>query len=133
MTITDPIADMLTRIRNSIQVDAEEVLIPYSKIKHAIAKILSEEGFIKAFEVVSSDIVKKQIRIELKYTDEKQSVISYIQRVSRSSKRSYLKKKEIKKVLGGLGISIYTTSKGLMTGKEARLQNIGGECLLEVY
>ncbi|MGC9046382.1 MAG: 30S ribosomal protein S8, partial [Thermodesulfovibrio sp.] len=117
--MTDPIADMLTRIRNAIKVKADKVDIPASRMKIEISKILKEEGFIKSYKIIKD---KKQgiIRINLKYTPEGDSVISNLQRISKPGRRVYVSKDEIPRVMGGLGIAILTTSQGVMTDKECR-------------
>jgi small subunit ribosomal protein S8 len=133
MAITDPIADMFTRIRNALQVQHNEVLIPHSKGKQAIAKILKDEGFIKHFEVVQEDLRKKLIKVILKYSKTDEPIIKKIDKVSTPGNRRYVKKCDIPKVLNGFGISILSTSKGVMTGRQARINNTGGELLGIVY
>lgn len=130
--LTDPIADMLTRIRNAIKVKADKVDIPASRIKIEIAKILKEEGFIKSYKIIKD---KKQgiIRVNLKYTPEGDSVISNLQRVSKPGRRVYVGKAEIPSVMGGLGVAILTTSMGIMTDKECRQRGVGGELLCYVW
>jgi len=132
MQITDAIADMLTRIRNASSAKHETVDIPSSNIKKAIANILLEEGFVRNFEEISDD---KQgvIRIALKYTSSKQNVITGIKRISKPGLRVYAGKDELPKVLGGLGIAIISTSKGIMSDKKARNQGVGGEVLAFVW
>ena len=130
--MTDPIADLLTRIRNAIAAQHPKVDIPHSRLKGEVARILKEEGFITNYSVKQDDH-RKTLRIFLRYGTNGESAISYIQRVSRSSRRVYMPSKQIPRVLGGLGISILSTSKGLMTGKTARRANIGGEVLCNVY
>src|SRR5690554_4698503 len=128
MVMTDPIADMLTRIRNASNVKHETVEIPASNEKKAIANILLDEGFIKNVEFINDD---KQgiIKITLKYDQNKQRVIKGLKRISKPGLRVYAKKDEVPKVLGGLGIAIISTSKGVVTDKVARAQGIGGEVL----
>lgn len=137
MTITDPIADFLTRIRNAIMAGQHTVSVPSSKIKLAIAKILQEEGFIEAFEeVVVEGKVQKNLRLELKYVGERRErkpVISGLKRVSKPGRRVYVGKQDIPWVQSGLGISIMTTPKGVMTGVRARQLGIGGEVLCQVW
>jgi small subunit ribosomal protein S8 len=137
MTISDPIADMLTRIRNAVNVGHTTVALPNSKIKAAIAKILKEEGYISGFEVVDGDIpVIKVLRLRLKYVGERrerQSVITNLQRISRPGRRVYASKEEIPWVLSGMGIAILSTSKGLMTGQRARQLGVGGEVICKVW
>lgn len=132
MNITDPVADMLTRIRNANSAKHEIVDIPASNLKKAIANILLEEGYIKGFEVVE-DSKQGIIRIALKYAHNKQGSISGIKRISKPGLRVYAGRDEIPKVLGGLGIAIISTSKGLMTDKKARQQGMGGEVLAFVW
>jgi small subunit ribosomal protein S8 len=130
--MTDPIADMLTRIRNALIAKHESVEIPASTMKKAIAQILVEEGYIKSFEVIT-DGEKKTIRVQLKYGANKQRVIVGIKRISRPGLRVYARKDEMPKVLGGLGIAIVSTSRGVLTDREARKQGVGGEVLAYVW
>ena len=131
MNITDPIADMLTRIRNANAQKHETVDIPASKLKKSIAEILVEEGYIKAFEEIE-DNAQGIIRITLKYVN-KQKVISGLKRISKPGLRVYANKDELPKVIGGLGIALISTSKGIMTDKQARKEGIGGEVLAFVW
>ena len=134
--VTDTIADMLTRIRNANQMRYEEVRVPSSNIKKEIARILKEEGFIKDYKVVNSDensSVQDTILLTLKYTDKKERVITGLKRISKPGLRVYVKNDEIPRVLNGLGIAIISTSKGIMTDKEARKENIGGEVLAYIW
>ena len=131
MNITDPIADMLTRIRNSNAQRHETVDVPSSKLKKSIAEILLDEGYIKAFEEIE-DGVQGTIRITLKYVN-KQKVIAGLKRISKPGLRVYATKDELPKVLGGLGIALISTSKGIMTDKKARQEGIGGEVLAFVW
>lgn len=130
--MTDPIADMLTRIRNGNNVKHETVDIPASNVKKEIAQILLNEGFIKGFDVIE-DGKQGIIRIEFKYGKNGEKVISGIKRISKPGLRVYVKSDEIPRVLGGLGIAILSTSKGIMTDKEARRQGIGGEVICYVW
>jgi small subunit ribosomal protein S8 len=130
--MTDTIADMLTRIRNALIAKHDSVEIPASTMKKAIAQILVDEGYIKSFEVIA-DGEKKTIRVQLKYGANKQRVIVGIKRISRPGLRVYARKDEMPKVLGGLGIAIVSTSRGVMTDKEARKQGVGGEVLAYVW
>ncbi|MEA4869667.1 30S ribosomal protein S8 [bioreactor metagenome] len=130
--MTDTIADMLTRIRNALIAKHDSVEIPASTMKKAIAQILVEEGYIKSFEVIA-DGEKKTIKIQLKYGANKQRVIVGIKRISRPGLRVYARKDEMPKVLGGLGIAIVSTSRGVMTDREARKQGVGGEVLAYVW
>ena len=130
--MTDTIADMLTRIRNALIAKHDSVEIPASTMKKAIAQILVDEGYVKSFDVVA-DGEKKTIRIQLKYGPNKQRVIVGIKRISRPGLRVYARKDEMPKVLGGLGIAIVSTSRGVMTDREARKQGVGGEVLAYVW
>jgi small subunit ribosomal protein S8 len=130
--MTDPIADMLTRIRNAIQAKHTRVDVPASRMKGEIARILKEEGYINNF-VTKGDGATKVIRIFLRYDTKGTSSITHIARVSRPGRRVYVGALQMPRVLGGYGISIVSTSKGLMSAKNARKENIGGELLAEVY
>ena len=132
MTISDPIADMLTRIRNAIMVRHDSVLIPASRMKLSIAKILEEEGFISGYEVLRGK-PHRVIKIYLKYSEGNQSVLSGLERVSKSGLRVYVQQKEIPRVYGGAGIAILSTAKGVMTGQKAWRRGIGGELLCYVW
>ncbi len=132
MSMTDPIADMLTRIRNANMVSHETVEIPASKLKIELAKLLKSEGFITDYEVKESGKFKV-IVVTLKYDERKRPVISKLERISRPGLRNYCKAKNLPKVLGGLGVAIVSTSKGLLTDRKARKENIGGEVLCYVY
>lgn len=130
--MTDPIADMLTRIRNAIRAKHPRVDIPGSKLKLEIARILKEEGYINNF-VTKGEGVKFVIRIFLRYDAKGVSSITHLERVSRPSRRVYVGATDIPRVLGGYGVNIISTSKGLMSGKTARRENMGGEILAQVY
>lgn len=132
MTMTDPIADMLTRIRNALGASHETVDIPSSKLKVSIAKVLKSEGYIKNFKIVS-DGRNRLIRIFLKYDEEGSPVIDGIERVSKPSRRIYAGYNEIPMVLKGYGISIVSTSAGIMTDRQARKTRVGGEILCSVW
>ncbi len=132
MQITDPIADMLTRIRNANSAKHQTVDVPVSKMKTAIAEILKEEGYIKGFEIID-DGKQGMIRITLKYGVNKEKVISGIERVSKPGLRVYAGAEELPRVLKGLGIAIVSTSQGIMTDKKARAAHIGGEVLAFVW
>lgn len=132
MQITDPIADMLTRIRNANAAKHESVMIPASNMKKAIAEILKEEGYIKDFEIVE-DNKQGVIKVTLKYGANKEKVISGLERVSKPGLRVYAGKDELPRVLRGLGIAIISTSKGIMTDKKARAEKIGGEVLAFIW
>jgi len=130
--MTDPIADMLTRIRNAVAAKHSRVDIPASKLKLEIARILKEEGYVNNF-VIKGDGPKKVVRIFLRYDARGTSSITYLARVSRPGRRVYVGSHEIPRVLGGYGVNIVSTSRGLMSGKTARRENVGGELLAEVY
>jgi len=130
--ITDPIADMLTRIRNGITARHDSVQVPASRLKIAIAKVLKEESFIKGFEVVQEG-VRRTIRVDLVYRGKKESSISGLRRVSKPGLRVYVQKREIPRVYGGLGIAILSTPQGVMTGQEAWRRQLGGEVVCYVW
>jgi small subunit ribosomal protein S8 len=130
--VTDPIADMLTRIRNATMARHDFVLVPSSKIKLAVAKILRDEGFIKEYEVVKGK-QQRVIKIYLKYTDKKEPVIEGLQRVSKPGLRIYVSKSEIPRVYGGLGMAILSTPKGIISGKKAWQEGVGGELICFVW
>ncbi len=132
MTVSDPIADMLTRMRNAVMVRHDSVLVPASRIKLSIARILKDEGFISDYEVLKSQ-QNRVIKIQLKYSDKNQPVLSGLERVSKPGLRVYVERKEIPRVRGGLGIAILSTSKGMMTGQQAWRQGIGGELLCYIF
>ena len=129
---TDPIADMLTRIRNANIVSHEKVEVPSSKLKIELAKLLKEEGFIAEYSV--KEVGKfKVLEITLKYDEKHKPVISKLQRVSRPGLRTYCKAQNLPKILGGMGVAIVSTSKGLLTDRKARKENVGGEILCYIY
>ena len=132
MRLTDPVADMLTRIRNAISARHEKVDIPASKLKLEIARILKEEGYISNFKATEEE-GHKILRVYLKYANNNEAVISNVNRVSRPGCRVYVRRTEIPRVLGGMGINILTTPRGVMTGRQARKQGLGGELLCEVW
>ncbi|MEO0108141.1 MAG: 30S ribosomal protein S8 [candidate division WOR-3 bacterium] len=127
----DPIADMITSIRNAGMARLKEVRIPYSRMKYEIARVLLEEGYINNFRIEGEH--KKQVLIQLKYQDDGRSVIYGLRRVSKPSRRVYVPAGGIPKVMGGLGINVVSTSKGIMTDKEARREGLGGELLVSVW
>lgn len=133
MSVSDPIADMLTRIRNAIKARFDEVIIPFSKFKEEIAKILYEEGYIKNYDVLRNESTGGFLKIYLKYNKNKSSTISGIKRVSKPSLRVYSEKGKVPKVMGGLGTVIISTSKGVMTGKKAKELGIGGEVVCYIW
>ena len=132
MSMTDPIADLLTRIRNAIIARHDRVDVPSSRIKVAIVRILKDEGFIKNFKV-SKDNKQGLIRVFLKYADQNAPVINGLERISRPGRRVYQRSAELEPVLSGLGVAILSTSSGVMTDKEARRQNLGGEMLCHIW
>lgn len=137
MSVSDPIADMLTRIRNAVMIGQPNVAMPSSKLKAEIAKILKEEGFVDGFEVVDSEKPgQKVLRIKIKYTGERRerkAVLTGLVRVSRPGRRVYTKKQDIPWVLSGMGVAIISTPKGVMTGQRARQLGVGGEILCKVW
>jgi small subunit ribosomal protein S8 len=134
MSMTDPIADMLTRIRNGIQSRHDRVEMPNSKLKVEVAKILKSEGFISNYKVVQEDgKPQASLRVYLKYSEDGEPVIHGIERVSRPGRRVYRGKEEIPKVLGGLGLAIVSTSRGVLSGAEAARTGVGGEVLCQVW
>jgi len=132
MSHSDPIADMLTRIKNAILAEKADVIIPLSKIKQEIAKVLKREGYIKDFKVEKSEFPPHMI-VSLKYNNKKENVISEVKRVSKPGKRVFARVESIPKVLGGLGIALLSTPRGILTGRECEKQNIGGEVLLHIW
>ena len=130
---TDPISDMLTRIRNASTARHARVELPASKLKIEIARVLKEEGFISTYKVVDESKTRKALRLFLKYTPDRRSVISDLRRVSRPGSRRYVGVKKIRGVFGGLGVSILSTPRGVMTGRAARKQRLGGELLCEIW
>ncbi len=135
MSMTDPIADFLTRVRNAIRAAHETVDVPASKLKGELARILDEQGYIESFAIMPAPEggAGQVIQIRLKYTDERRSAITGLRRVSRPGRRTYVDSKSIPKVLGGMGTSIVSTSRGVMTGHDARAAGIGGEVLAQVW
>lgn len=132
--MTDPIADMLVRIRNAVMIERLSVDVPHSNVKEALASALQREGFIWDFEVVANtDSPGKTLRVNLKYGPNGEKVIQKIRRVSKPGLRSYNGVAEIQPVLNGLGVTILTTSKGVLSSREAKAQNVGGEVLCEVW
>ncbi len=129
---TDPIADMLTSIRNAVRVRHPKVDVPLSRVKTEIARVLKEEGFVAAYKVIEEK-KRKSLRLYLKYSPQKQGVITGLRRISRSGRRVYRGRNELKRVYGGMGISIVTTPRGIMTGRAARRTGVGGELLCEVW
>ena len=132
MSVTDPIADFLTRIRNGLQADHDTVLIPASKLKLELARVLNEQGYIEEY-ANEPGRVGQVLRVRLKYTEDRAPVISGMKRVSKPGRRTYVNHTEIPKVLGGMGTAILTTSKGVMTGHEARREGVGGEVIAYIW
>ena len=132
MNVTDPIADMLTRIRNASAARHRELTLPSSRVKREIARILAEEGFIDGYKT-SNDGVQEYLELGLKYIEGRSPVVAGLKRISKPGLRVYARKTEIPRVLGGLGIVILSTSHGIMTGQQARKQNLGGEVLCYVW
>ena len=132
MNVTDPIADMLTRIRNASAARHKELSLPSSRMKREIARILAEEGFIESFET-QPDPVQDRLVLRLKYVEGRTPVVAGLKRISKPGLRVYARKTEIPRVLGGLGLAILSTSHGVMTGSDARKQNLGGEVLCYVW
>ena len=135
MSMTDPVADFLTRIRNGIMAAHETVEIPSSRLKQELARILREQGYIESFETAEGrpGAAGERIVVRLKYTENRTSVISGIRRVSRPGQRTYVDAKHVPKVLGGMGTAILSTSHGVMTGHDARKAGVGGEVVAEVW
>lgn len=133
MSTTDVIADMLTRIRNANMVGADFALVPSSRVKIDIARVLKDEGFIKDYEILRSNTPQRVIKVHLKYTAEKEPVLKGLKRVSKPGLRVYAGKGEIPRVYGGLGVAILSTTQGIMVGKEAWRKGIGGEVLCYVW
>jgi small subunit ribosomal protein S8 len=138
MSMTDPVADFLTRLRNAARAQHHDVVIPSSKLKRELARILKEQGYIDAYQIVPAGTARntspsEQITVTLKYTEDRKPVISGIQRVSRPGQRTYVDHAHIPRIQGGMGTAIISTSKGVMTGHEARQQGIGGEVVARVW
>jgi small subunit ribosomal protein S8 len=132
MNVTDPIADFLTAIRNGLRARHKSVETPSSKLKLQMAQILRDEGYIAGFRLMEEG-EKKRVELRMKYSANNEPTISHIQRVSRPGRRVYVSSREVPRVLGGMGINILTTPKGVMTGKAARQQRVGGEVLCEIW
>ena len=135
MSMTDPVADFLTRVRNGITAAHEDVLIPSSRLKRELARILTEQGYILGFDVVPGEPGKAgdRIIVKLKYTESRESVISGLKRISRPGQRTYVDSKSMPKVLGGMGTAIVSTSRGVMTGHDARKEGVGGELVAQIW
>jgi small subunit ribosomal protein S8 len=135
MSMTDPVADFLTRLRNAAKAQHHDVTIPSSRLKRELARILTEEGYIEGFELVppSPGQPSEHITVTLKYTDQRKPVITGMQRVSRPGQRTYVDHAHIPRIQGGMGTAIISTSRGVMTGHDARLQGVGGEVVATVW
>jgi small subunit ribosomal protein S8 len=135
MSMTDPVADFLTRLRNAANAQHHDVAIPSSKLKRELARILKEQGYIEAYSIQEPQPGRpgEQITVTLKYTDDRKPVISGIRRVSRPGQRTYVDHAHIPRIQGGMGTAIISTSKGVMTGHEARQQGVGGEVVAQVW
>ena len=133
MPVTDPIADMLTRIRNAVQVRHESLELPSSRMKTSLLKLIAEEGFISSFSASENDSIEKNIEIQLRYYEDKTPVIQGLKRVSKPGLRVYVAKNEVPRYFGGLGVAFMSTSKGVMTGQQARRQGVGGELLFYIW
>ena len=135
MAMTDPVSDFLTRLRNAAKAQHHDVTIPSSKLKREVARILKEQGYIEGYDVVpaGAEHPGERITVTLKYTEERRPVISGLKRVSRPGQRTYVDHANIPRIQGGMGTAIISTSKGVMTGHEARQQGIGGEVVAEVW
>jgi small subunit ribosomal protein S8 len=130
--LTDPVSDYLTRLRNAMEADHEQVEIPASRLKKEMSRILKEQGYISDFEVAQGD-KGEVVRVTLRYTDDRSPVISGMERVSRPGRRRYVPKEDVPRVLGGMGTAIVSTSSGVMTGHEARKKGVGGEVVAYVW
>jgi small subunit ribosomal protein S8 len=133
MAMTDPVADFLTRLRNAAKAQHHDVAIPASKLKRELARILKEQGYIEAYDVGPAEHPGEQITVTLKYTPDRKPVISGLERVSRPGQRTYVDHNHIPRIQGGMGTAIISTSKGVMTGHEARQQGVGGEVVARVW
>lgn len=132
MIVTDPIADMLTRIRNAYMVSHKSLVLPYSKFKKELAKVLKDEGYISSFEEFEDENKHKNLRIKLRYVNNKK-VVSGLKRISKPGLRVYVNHKDLPRVLGGLGVAVISTSTGVMTDRQARYKGVGGEVICYVW
>jgi len=130
--VNDPIADMLTRMRNAIMAEKKDVLVPLSRTKLEILKIFKEEGFISSYRVEKKDF-PPFVQVELKYKDKKQSIIQGLKRISKPGRRVFVGADNLPRILDGLGVAVISTSQGIMTGRECKKRNIGGEVLLGIW
>ncbi|MDE0592573.1 MAG: 30S ribosomal protein S8 [Dehalococcoidia bacterium] len=133
MPVTDPIADMLTRIRNAVQVRHESLELPASRMKSSLLKLMVDEGFILSFGAIDVESAEKKIGVQLRYYEDKTPVIQGLKRVSKPGLRVYVGKNEVPRYFGGLGVAFMSTSKGVMTGQQARRQGVGGELLFYIW
>ena len=133
MSMTDPVADLLSRIRTAHVAKHDRLDLPASKLKTEICGLLKEQGYISSFEILDEDPVKQQIRVLLKYTDQGEPMIRHMKRVSKPGRRVYRRADDLRPVLNGLGVGIVSTSQGLLTDKEARQRRVGGEVLFEIW
>ena len=133
MSMSDPIADLLTRIRNAVERRYAYVVVPSSKIKLAIVRVLVDEGYIDGYTMLDEESGRPMIRVSLRYDEDRTPAISHLQRVSKPGRRVYSKMREVPWVLSGMGVAILTTPKGVMTGQQARRENVGGEILCYVW
>jgi small subunit ribosomal protein S8 len=131
--VTDPIADMITRIRNAVQVRHESLEVPTSRMKSSLLKLMVEEGFISSFTATEEESIEKKLSVQLRYYEDKTPVIQGLKRVSKPGLRVYVGKNEVPRYFGGLGVAFMSTSKGVMTGQQARRQGVGGELLFYVW
>jgi small subunit ribosomal protein S8 len=131
--VTDPIADMLTRIRNAVQVRHESLEVPTSRMKSSLLKLMVEEGFISSFTATEEESIEKKLSVQLRYYEDKTPVIQGLKRVSKPGLRVYVGKNEVPRYFGGLGVAFMSTSKGVMTGQQARRQGVGGELLFYIW
>jgi small subunit ribosomal protein S8 len=131
--VTDPIADMLTRIRNAVQVRHESLEVPASRMKSSLLKLMADEGFISSFAAIDAESIEKKLDVQLRYYEDKTPVIQGLKRVSKPGLRVYVGKNEVPRYFGGLGVAFMSTSKGVMTGQQARRQGVGGELLFYIW
>jgi len=131
--VTDPIADLLTRIRNAVQVRHESLEVPTSRMKSSLLKLMVEEGFISSFTATEDESIEKKLNVQLRYYEDKTPVIQGLKRVSKPGLRVYVGKNEVPRYFGGLGVAFMSTSKGVMTGQQARRQGVGGELLFYIW
>ena len=132
MAVSDPIADLLTQIRNGLQADHDEVALPASRFKAEVARILTEQGYVESYDVEPAR-VGQELRVTLKYTEDRKPVITGLQRISRPGRRTYVDHSKVPRVLGGMGTAILSTSRGVMTGHDARRSRVGGELVARVW